>query len=151
MGDSVAVVDDPEPDGGPAEALLHISTVQLPGAVVVTVRGEVDMTTAAQLADAIERAQRQPQPAVVIDLSAVTFFGSPGIAVLVTAETLARPAGQLLRVVVDQRRPVINPLIVTGFAGYLTLFHRLDDALAAAPDTDGEHITTDGDHAPDPP
>jgi len=146
------LVDDPEPAGDcPAEALLHISTVQRPGAVVVGVRGEVDMSTAAQLADAIEWAQQQPQPAVVIDLTEVRFFGSPGTAVLVTAETNARDTGRLLRVVVDHQRPVINPLTVTGFAGYLTLFHRLDDALAAAPDTDGEHITTDdGDHAPDP-
>lgn len=62
-----------------------------------------------------------------------------------TAETAARNTGQLLRVVVDHQRPVITPLIVSGFAGYLTLFHRLDAALAAAPDTGGEHITTDRD------
>jgi hypothetical protein len=76
-------------------------------------------------------------------------FGSSGLAVLVAAETVAGGTGRLLRVVVDDRRPVIHPMMVTGLTGYLTLFHDLDDALAAGPDAPGDPIGADPPVAPD--
>ena len=147
MADEATAAADPRPGGESgserAEQLLEVTTGRLPGAVVIGVRGEVDAFTRDRLAVAVQAALDDNTPRVVIDLSEVSFFGSPGIAVLIDAETAARTSGQLLRVVVDHRRPVIRPLTIMGLTGYLTLFHRLDDALAAPPDAPGDSIDAD--------
>ena len=144
MADEATAAADPRPGGESgserAEELLEVTTGRPPGAVVIGVRGEVDAFTHDRLAAAVEAALDGHTPMVVIDLSEVSFFGSPGIAVLIDAETAARTSGQLLRVVVDHRRPVIRPLIVMGLTGYLTLFHWLDEALSAPPDAPGDSI-----------
>jgi anti-sigma B factor antagonist len=133
-----------ESGGKSVEELLEVTTSsRLPGALVIGVRGEVDAFTHDRLAAAVQAALDDDTPTVVIDLSEVSFFGSPGIAVLIDAETAARTSGRLLRVVVDHRRPVIRPLTIMGLTGHLTLFHRLDDALTAPPDAPGDPIRAD--------
>jgi anti-sigma B factor antagonist len=147
VADEATAAADPRPGGESGservEELLEVTTGRLPGAVVIGVRGEVDAFTRDRLAAAVKAALDDGSRTVVIDLSEVSFFGSPGIAVLIDAETAARASGQLLRVVVDHRRPVIRPLTVMGLTGYLTLFHRLDDALSAPPDAAGDSIGAD--------
>jgi anti-sigma B factor antagonist len=122
---------------------LEVMTSKLPAAVVVGVRGEVDAFTSGEFRAEVDAALHADTPMVVIDLNEVRLFGSSGLAVLVAAETVARGTGRLLRVVVDDRRPVIRPMAVTGLTGYLTLFHGLDDALAAGPDALGDQIGAD--------
>ena len=147
MADEATAAADPRPGGESgserAEELLAVTTGRLPAAVVIGVRGEVDAFTHDRLAAAVQAALDDDTRMVVIDLSEVSFFGSPGIAVLIDAETAARTSGQLLRVVVDHRRPVIRPLTIMGLTGYLTLFHHLDDALTAPPDAPGDAIGAD--------
>jgi anti-sigma B factor antagonist len=65
----------------------------------------------------------------VVDLSAVTFLGSRGIAALVGANRQSR--GEALRVVVDANRPVIRPLEVTGLDEVLALHHSVAEAIEA--------------------
>jgi anti-sigma B factor antagonist len=102
-------------------------------AVVVTVTGEVDMLTAPRLREAVRAALDDPRAGeVVIDLTAVTFLGSSGLAALVHARQDAARRGEPLRVVVDHARPVIQPIKVTGLDGVLALYHRLDEALPPA-------------------
>jgi len=147
MADEATTAADPRPGGKSgserAEELLEVTTGRPPGALVIGVRGEVDAFTHDRLAAAVQAALDDDTPTVVIDLSEVSFFGSPGIAVLIDAETAARTGGRLLRVVVDHRRPVIRPLTIMGLTGHLTLFHRLDDALTAPPDAPGDPIRAD--------
>jgi anti-sigma B factor antagonist len=119
------------------------ATSKLPAAVVVGVRGEVDAFISGDFGAEVDAALNEDAPMVVIDLNEVTLFASPGLAVLVAAETAARGTGRLLRVVVDDRRPVIRPMAVTGLTGYLTLFHDLDEASAAGPDASGDRIGAD--------
>jgi anti-sigma B factor antagonist len=126
-----------------AREQLDVVTRKLPAAVVVGVRGEVDAFTGDRFAAAVDAALNEDISMVVVDLREVSLFGSPGLAVLVAAETAARDTGQLLRVVVDYRRPVIGPMTVTGLTGYLTLFHGLDDALTAGPEDPGDPIGAD--------
>lgn len=90
--------------------------------LVVRVTGEVDLRTAPQLQQALdETLERMTGGRVVVDLTDVPFFGSPGLAVLVEAASQADECHCKLRIVVG-----INPLVrrsieVTGLDRVLVL------------------------------
>jgi anti-sigma B factor antagonist len=67
-----------------------------------------------------------------VDLTAVTFFGSAGLTALLAATRLSEARREPLRIVVDHNRPVIRPIMVTGLDDVLTLYHTVEEALAAA-------------------
>lgn len=67
----------------------------------------------------------------IVDLTDVTFLGSPGLAALLQATEQAQRRREPLRLVVDaNRRPVIRPIAITGLDQLLTLCPTVDDALA---------------------
>jgi anti-sigma B factor antagonist len=113
----------------PVSDLLTVTPRRLDSALVLAVTGEIDMETApalsAALATGFEQAQDGP---LILDLTAVAFLGSSGLAVLLRATGESR---QALRIVVDSNRPVIRPIEVTGLDGLLALFHTVEEALAA--------------------
>lgn len=102
--------------------------------VVVTVRGEIDYPTADQLRRHLEQStDALGSRVLVLDLSAVTYFGSVALAILLeTAEALTErsPVLHPFRVVVDQNMPVIRPIQIGGVQSLIRLHHRLDDALS---------------------
>jgi anti-sigma B factor antagonist len=114
-----------------AEQLVSISRERVDGVIVVTVTGELDMLTTPRLRVAVrevlDEAMGEP---VVLDLTAVTFLGSPGLAALVEAVREAGQRGGPLRIVVDHVRPVIRPIQLTGLDDVLTLYETVDEALA---------------------
>ncbi|GAA2884177.1 hypothetical protein GCM10010472_47830 [Pseudonocardia halophobica] len=65
---------------------------------------------------------------MILDLSEVDFLGSAGIGALVDAAKAQRD-NVLLRVVVDQNRPVIRPMQLTGLDTVLALYRSREDAL----------------------
>jgi anti-sigma B factor antagonist len=65
----------------------------------------------------------------VIDLTGVTFLGSPGLQALVDATRAARRRCEPLRIVVDHTRPVIRPIEMAGLDDLLALFHTVDQAV----------------------
>jgi anti-sigma B factor antagonist len=96
---------------------LEISTTPAEsGAVVVAVAGEVDYATGPQLA---ERLLDLTEHDVVVDLSAVTFLDSSGIAALVRANEAISRTGHRLRTFGEQD----NVLRVLEIAGLASLFH----------------------------
>jgi anti-sigma B factor antagonist len=98
---------------------------------VLAVAGEVDNAEAAAVASALEELLRSPRTAVVVlDLSAVTFFGSRGLALVVDGARTAGQAGTELRGVTgpDNRR-VTRPLDITGVDRSIDWFPTEDDAL----------------------
>ncbi|MFD2416807.1 STAS domain-containing protein [Amycolatopsis pigmentata] len=102
------------------------------GVVLIEAAGEVDLSTAPDLVDEVREAlDRSETKLCVLDLTAVTFLASAGLAALTEA---ARHAGRLhepLRIVVDSNRPVIRPIELTGLDRILALYHSVDEALAA--------------------
>ena len=83
------------------------------GTVTLTVVGEVDAFTAPRLRPLIAR-QLEGQPReLVLDLSAVEFLGSAGLAVLVETQALARDRDVALRLIATGRA-VLRPLRSTG-------------------------------------
>jgi anti-sigma B factor antagonist len=112
-----------------AESLLHVTSRQLPAAVVVAAIGEIDLATADALVVAVRAAFALHPGTVVIDLTDVQFLASAGLSVLIEAERYANETGQLLHVVVGEHRSVARSLATSGLDDHLTLFHQLDDAL----------------------
>ncbi|HEY7627325.1 MAG TPA: anti-sigma factor antagonist [Ilumatobacteraceae bacterium] len=85
-------------------------------AVVVALRGEVDLSTVPVLQDALTRAiARQPQRPVVVDLDGVTALDDVGLGVLLGAAGAARRVGSDLTVVSTNTR-LRERLDRTGFS-----------------------------------
>jgi anti-sigma B factor antagonist len=120
------------PPGGvpPAEQLLTIDRDDRDGCIVLTVRGEVDLSTGVRLAEAgnvaLREAARRP---VVLDLSGVDFLSSSGLGILVALHDEGRDLGVPLRVVVDPKRPVIRPIRTMGLDEVLALYDSVDEAV----------------------
>ena len=114
-----------------ANVPLHIFSHRLPHAVVITAAGEVDLATSGHLKNVVQ-AEFDGRPGiVVIELSAVTFLSSVGLAVLVEAERTADRSRQSLRIVVRDGRPVVRAIAASGLTDHLPVFRSLDEALAA--------------------
>lgn len=112
--------------------MLGLHRADTAAAVVVVAAGDVDLLTVARLRAAVTAGigEAAGRP-VVLDLSAVTFLGSNGLAALVDAVGMAERRGEPLRVVVDHTRPVIRPIQLAGLDDILSLYNSVDDAVAA--------------------
>jgi len=63
-----------------------VTVTDVGGSLVLALRGELDMATAPELAAALDPLLQQGPDEVIIDLSALSFLDSSGIAVLVTGQ-----------------------------------------------------------------
>lgn len=125
-------------DPATSSAALRVSVYETGSAVVVTVTGEVDLVTAAQLESAASRGLQQAgEHLCVVDLSSVGFLGSPGLSALVRAAGQARKRSAPLRIVVDSNRPVIRPIEISGLDQILSLYHTVEEALRPQGKHDG--------------
>jgi anti-sigma B factor antagonist len=121
-----------QPDLHPARQLLTVTTHPAPpAAIVLTVRGEVDMLTSTQLTDQLLPHVWDTVPHVIVDLTEVGFFAAAGLTVLVNARQAAMAAGLTLRLVASTR-PVLLPLTITGLDGMFDISPDLTHALLRA-------------------
>jgi len=95
------------------------------GAACVAVAGEVDVGTAPRLRDALVEAVADGEQ-VVVDLGAVTFMDSAGLAALVVAQRVAEARGVRLRLRGVPPR-VLKLITVTGRHELLSLETLLTD------------------------
>lgn len=81
-------------------------------AVVVSVPGEIDALTAPQLLPAIERcvADGPPPRLPLVDLTSVTFLGSPGLKALLDVQAFSGRRDLPIRVVAADNRHATRPL-----------------------------------------
>ncbi|MEV6239849.1 STAS domain-containing protein [Lentzea sp. NPDC051838] len=110
--------------------LLTVRAADVAGVVVVAVEGEIDVDTADVVLDALRLGISSDGPAVVADLTGVSFFGSTAISTLITAHEFADEHCKGLHVVAPHRA-VKRPLQVTGVADVLSLHDSVDEALSA--------------------
>ncbi|MFD4672069.1 STAS domain-containing protein [Lentzea sp. NPDC058450] len=110
--------------------LLTARATEVAGVVVIAVEGEIDVDTADVVLDAVQLGFATAGPALVADLTLVSFFGSTGISTLISAHELAEKQNKKLHVVAPQRA-VRRPLQVTGVADVLRLHDSVDEALSA--------------------
>jgi anti-sigma B factor antagonist len=121
-----------QPHLHPARQLLTVTTHPAPpAAIVLTVRGEVDMLTSTQLTVQLLPHVRDTVPHVIVDLTGVSFFAAAGLTVLVNARQAAVAAGITLCLVASTR-PVLLPLTITGLDGMFDISPDITHALLRA-------------------
>ncbi len=99
------------------------------GATVLTVAGEVDLATAPALENAIDAILSGKPAALIIDLTAVSFLASAGMATLVAAH---QRAGATTAIAVVAEGPATSrQLKMTSLDQVFALHSTLDAALAA--------------------
>lgn len=95
----------------------------MPGATVITVRGEVDVATSPQVAAVVAKVLTRHATDIVIDLTEVEFIDSTGLGMLVGAQRSCRSVGTKLGLAVRDQR-IMRLLEITG----------LDSLFPTAPD-----------------
>ncbi|QQQ80550.1 STAS domain-containing protein [Saccharothrix sp. 6-C] len=99
-------------------------------AVVATVSGEVDQSTAPRLREALADVLRERPAVVVVDLRDVDLLASAGLAALIAAHDEAVPEVRL-SVVAPATAPAMRSVRVTGLGDLLMVHSTVDAALAA--------------------
>lgn len=111
---------------------MNVRSVDRDDSVLLVVDGAVDGLTAPRLRTAIGEAfDRLDGRILVLDLTDVTFLGSPGLHALFdsASEAMQHRRHRPLRVVVDHSRPVIRPIEIVGLDNVLALYHEVHEAL----------------------
>lgn len=112
---------------------LQLSTSRRGSFTVVTVEGDVDLGTAAQLGDETLAATREDKPHLVLDLSGVTFLDSSGLKVLVSTHRRTELAGGSMALAAVPR-VVMRVLTVTSLDKVFPIYDSVDDVVAADPE-----------------
>jgi len=122
----------PDHQNGGDYDTLAVTTAPVGRASLVTVSGEIDVRTAPRLrAELSEVLVGTTSGPVVVDLTAVTFISSAGLAILVDAHNEAQQRRRPLSLVVDHSTAAVTvPLQTAGLTGLIASYSTLDDALA---------------------
>ena len=109
-------------------AHLVVSHRHEPAGTVIEAVGEVDLTTAPQLREALLGAVGHTgKSGVIVDLSKVDFIDSAGLALLVEARKRLSPEGRTLSVLLTPGRQPERVLKLGRFDTIMTLAHSLDE------------------------
>ncbi|MGH9136048.1 MAG: STAS domain-containing protein [Acidimicrobiales bacterium] len=100
------------------------------GVPVVACTGELDLTTAPRLRDALLRLATAGERRVVADLSGIVFIDSIGLGVVVASLKRFRALGGELYVVIGDR--IRTPFEITGLTAAFPLYTSVDDATTAS-------------------
>ena len=110
--------------------LAHIETVRHHGVPVLAVSGEVDCCTVDEMLAEVDEHLKARPPAMVLDLTAVTFFGSAGLRLVLHASMGAKQLDSAFAVVAA-RSVVLKPMRVSQVDEAVLLRPDLHSALAA--------------------
>jgi anti-sigma B factor antagonist len=97
---------------------------------VIAVRGEIDVATAPQLRECLQRVIAHGESTIVLDLLGVTFLDSTALGVMVGALKRCREAGGDLHIVVADPR-IMKIFEITGLTNVFTIADSLQDAGAS--------------------
>ena len=98
-------------------------------AVVIDVRGELDLASSPELEQELERSSVMSASLVIVDLRELEFMDSTGLSVLVRAHQRAVESGQRFAVIRGPQQ-VQRLLSLTGVADRLTLADSPEELLA---------------------
>jgi anti-sigma B factor antagonist len=106
---------------------------------VVTAPGEVDITNAEGLRDALLSALNAGAAGLIADMTATTFLDSAGITALVRAARRAGATDATLRLAATAP-PVLRVLSLVGLDRLIEVHPSLADAMASLPDQTGRGL-----------
>lgn len=108
---------------------ITTSVAHRDGAAVVSVGGEIDLSTAPAFEAAITQALEHNPSVLAIELSAVTFMASVGLRILAATN---EKVGETTRIAIVADNPAASrPIQLTGLDSIVALYPSLDAALAA--------------------
>jgi anti-sigma B factor antagonist len=118
---------------------IGIDVTPIDAGVIVAVAGEIDLLTADQLSEALA-VEVARCGLVIVDLTAVEFLSSSGLASLALAHRAAVEADHELRLVAGNR-VTLRPIQITGMADQIGVFATVADAVAgvASVNSPAEH------------
>ena len=100
---------------------------------MVTAAGEIDLTNAEGLRDALLSALNAGALGLVVDMTATTFLDSAGVTALVRASRRAAATEATLRLAVTAP-PVLRVLNLVGIDRLIEVYPSVADAMASLPD-----------------
>ncbi len=109
---------------------VDLSTRDCDGHVVIALGGELDLVDAADVAAALMTAADR-EPEVIVDLAALEFIDSSGVAALARGRTHARHAGGDLLLAAPQQ-PVLRVLATTRLVDNFSVHASVEEAAASA-------------------
>jgi anti-sigma B factor antagonist len=107
---------------------FSITHQTLEGHPVVSVHGEVDVSSAPEVQRELDAVIEAGARTVVVDLSDVSFLDSTGLGALVAARAAATASGGSVAVVCDQGR-LLKLFTITGLDGAFDIHPTVDEAL----------------------
>ena len=114
-----------------AMTTLELEVNQQAGWQVLTVRGEVDVTTTPRVRAQLISLLSDGKPRLIVDLEGVRFMDSSGLGALIAGLKLARSRAGELRIVCEGQRSVRKVLEVTGLERVLERYDSVEAAAAA--------------------
>jgi anti-sigma B factor antagonist len=108
---------------------ITTSVAHREGVAVVSVGGEIDLSTAPAFEAVIAEALEEDPPVLVIDLSEVTFMASVGLRIL--AATQEKVGKSIQIAVVADNAAATRPMQLTGLDNLISLYPTVDEALTA--------------------
>jgi anti-sigma B factor antagonist len=109
---------------------VDLRTRECDGHVVVALGGELDLVDAASVAAALVTVMAG-EPEIIVDLAALEFIDSSGVAALVRGRTHARRAGGDL-LLAAPRQPVLRALAATRLVDGFSVHASVEEAAASA-------------------
>lgn len=113
---------------------LELSEHIQDGHVVVTLHGELDVSTAQELRERLFAILEREPASLILDLSRLRFMDSTGVNVLVSAEQRADLRGWTLSLA-GLQKIVARVIHITSLDRYFRIFPTVEDALLADPKT----------------
>jgi anti-anti-sigma factor len=108
---------------------LHISAHE--GVIVARVKGEIDLSNAGELRDAILESTPNEALGCVLDFTSLTYIDSAGIHLLYRLGDNLRARGQTLRIVIPSGSPASDALRLAGVKRHVDIVSELDEGLRA--------------------
>jgi anti-sigma B factor antagonist len=115
---------------------ITTSVAHRDGVAVVSIGGEIDLSTAPAFEAVIAEALEEDPPALAIELSEVTFMASVGLRILAATQDKVGKSIQIA--VVADNAAASRPMQLTGLDNVISMYPTLDEALAALGEAAGD-------------
>ena len=103
------------------------------GLLLAELTGEVDLSNAERISDAIAETASNQELGLILDLSGLHYLDSAGIHLLFRLGEQLRARGQTLALVMPAGSPSSDAIRLAGVTLHVDRFESMEDALRAAP------------------